>query len=154
MNEILDQEMMPQSGTVKRPVFLTVLCILTFIGVGLTILSQAASYIAFQSLTDAAGTLEELGSSPEIEAAKNALRYVYVFLAVGIGGSLLCLLGAIMMWKLKRLGYYIYIAGQVIPVVISFALQAVAVNVLTIISSVFLPVLFIVLYGVNFRHLK
>lgn len=161
MSETLD---LNQENAGKRPTFLTVLCILTFIGSGW----GAISSVAMQT--------------PELTAY--ASYYPWVMLVLNLG----TLFGALQMWKMKKTGLYIWTACEVISVVLmwvvvkgfvssqlspamdtamegmddnfSRALSSGAnsmlegtMNMMLMIGSIF-PALFVVLYWVNAKHLK
>lgn len=155
--------------TGKRPTFLTVLCILTFIGSGWGIISSLAM------------------SSPELDAYAGYYKWVSALLCVGT------LVGAFQMWGMKKMGLYVWTACEVISVVLmwvvikgflasimdpatnetatevmsselgkelggalaSSANSVVegAMNMALMIGSIF-PAVFIILYWINAKHLK
>lgn len=124
--------------TQKRPGFITVLCILTFIGSGLGILGGILMLVGSGMLAGSSfGSL--LGA-----AAGGGALYGGLILA----GNLACLFGAIQMWKLKKMGFYIYIAGSLIGIIAPIAIGA-GFNV----GSVIFPVAFMVMYGINLKHM-
>ena len=92
-----------QNGAGNRPTFLTVLCILTFIGSGLGVLG---------------GILGLVGSSALATFTPIAGGSI-IWAILGLSGSALCLFGAIQMWGLKKQGFMLYVVGSVIGVVIS-----------------------------------
>ena len=102
-----------QSENQKRPVLLTVMCILTFIGSSFLIISTLFSYISIQNMSEElkAMSLEMMQTSPSNLLTK---------LIVGVLGGIICLVGAIMMWKLKKTGFYLYILGTIVPLIISY----------------------------------
>jgi hypothetical protein len=53
------------------------------------------------------------------------------------------LYGAIMMWNLKKIGFYVYLAAQILIVVFGWSILALV-----------FAVLFVVLYGLNFKYLE
>lgn len=160
MTETIDNEGM-DSG--KRPTFLTVLCILTFIGSGWGAISALA--------------MQDAGVS------NYAGYYYWVVLILNLG----TLYGALQMWKMKKMGLYIWTACELIGVILMWvvikgylgslmggaeldmnsgnadldsafatggtALIESAMNIALIIGSLF-PVLFVILYWVNAKHLK
>jgi hypothetical protein len=83
-----------EQQTNQRPSFLTVLCILTFIGSGLGLLG---------------GLLGLLGSSflPDFLAPKGTM----IVQIVALAGTASCLLGAAQMWSLKKQGFMMYVIG-------------------------------------------
>lgn len=137
----------------KRPPFLTVLCILTFVGAGLLLLY---SFIMWVSITAVGNMVESFdgGNSEEMEV----FRWIKLFLFASLIANLLCIAGAIVMMLMRKIGFYIYVVGQVIPVIV--LLMALGTNVqeefgmvMIVIMTVF-PAGFIVMYGLNFKYLR
>ncbi len=122
----------------KRPTFLTVLCILTFIGSGLGTLTYLLMTVGMGSL------MSYLGSF-----GGGALGGGTAFFGVGTVLAAASLYGAIMMWKLKKMGFYIYAAANVISIILPlfFGIPFSAVGAV-------IPVVFIVLYGLNLKVLN
>lgn len=169
MSETLDANL----GSGKRPGFLTVLCILTFIGSGLGILG---------------GILGLIGSSALGMFAPQGTMVVQI---IGLLASVLCLFGAIKMWGLYKQGFMIYLLGALLSIVGSIvaaltvgsaiketmsslegvegmseldasfnaAVESAATSAATaaawtsVVISVIINVLFVVLYNVNRKHL-
>lgn len=147
----------------KRPQFITVLCILTWIGCGIGLIASIMGYFAVQTagaMMDAASAanpdaVTDMSSMPGMEEAMGAMKYAGVSLAVGVLGILLCFAGSMMMWKLKKTGYYIYVAGQIIPLVVSAVLiGASAFGGFALVAGAIFPIVFIILYGVNLKHMS
>lgn len=88
----------------KRSVLLTVVCILTWIGCGFSLVLAGLS----------------LFNSDLTKAFTNVSRYsgTWYFLE-WFGFPILCTLGAVFMFQLKRWGFWIYCLGQIPPVVFS-----------------------------------
>jgi hypothetical protein len=86
----------------KRPTFLTVLCILTFIGSGLGVLG---------------GLLGLIGSSALAMFAPAGGAIIWSVLA--LIGAALCLFGAIQMWGLKKSGFTMYLLGSLVSIVVA-----------------------------------
>jgi hypothetical protein len=86
-------------GTAQRPTFLTVLCILTFIGSGLGVLGGILALVGSSAL----GMFSPQGS--------------LVSAAVGLVAAGLCLFGAVKMWGLYKQGFTLYLAGSVLSLV-------------------------------------
>jgi hypothetical protein len=148
----------------ERPMFLKVLCILTFVGSGMGIL--AAIYGALTIET----TIKTLEFSQGLMGGFNASfgidydallevtkKWGLTTQLLNLLGSALCLFGALMMWKLKKSGFYIYVLGQLLPLIASFGLMgglsSSGLPGLSIIAAIF-PVTFVILYAVNLKHLK
>lgn len=94
MQETLDTTV----GTEKRPTFLTVLCILTFIGSGLGILG---------------GLMGLIGSPILGYFAPQGTILVQI---IGLLASALCLFGAFKMWNLYKQGFMFYVIGSVLSI--------------------------------------
>lgn len=118
-------------ATAERPVFLTVLCILTFIGSGLGLLFGLIGLFA-------AGAIESIAAYMPVGVDSGIFKSI--LLLVLMAGSLY---GAIQMWKLKKLGFYIYSGANVILLIMSFG-----------ILSLIFTALFIVLYYLNFKVME
>jgi len=157
MSETLDNAVEQK----KRPAFLTVLCILTFIGSGWGIISA----LAFQ----------------EPLMAEYAGYYYWVLILLNLG----TLFGALQMWQLKKTGLYIWTASTVIAVILNWVvikgfvayltggvevdsgdanvdqlvtqggneLVQSAMNLALILATIF-PAVFTLLYWLNAKHLK
>lgn len=99
-NENLDAN---TGGENKRPTFLTVLCILTFIGSGLGVLG---------------GILGLIGSSALSTFAPAAGGSI-IWSLLSLAAAALCLFGAIQMWGLKKMGFTLYLAGSAISIIVA-----------------------------------
>jgi hypothetical protein len=95
MSETLDTN----AGSGKRPGFLTVLCILTFIGSGLGVLGSILGLIGSSAL----GMFAPQGTM--------------VVQLIGLASAALCLFGAIKMWGLAKQGFMLYLMGGVLGIV-------------------------------------
>ena len=88
--------------------------------------------------------------------------HVQELAACDIVGGLLCLCGALLMFRLRKIGFYAYITGQVIdwiiPIVILdvFSPGSLMGNLVAVfmVSSLLVPIGLIVLYAVNLKHMK
>lgn len=160
--DLLDKEISENVQPKQRPVFLTVLCILTFSGTGLIIIVSLFSIVVMGQLEsvmeDFNETYIELDSKTDLG---NSYRWTKISYILNIVGSLLCLVGALIMWKLRKYGYYIYIVGQVLPLIGTFMVMNSMFSgnfgEFTIFSSIFsmiFPVVFIIMYGLNLKHMK
>ena len=178
MDEVVLDEVTEEVNE-TRPMFLTVLCILTWIGSGIGVLSGLFSVLTYSKATkqmqESGAKLQdlsdELDSAPSSgdageEMAKSMMKGVAEGMDgmiewantinwINIGVAVLCIIGAVLMWKLKRTGFFLYTAATVISVVTPIALMGS--NFLTLMSVAFggfFGLIFIILYGVNFKHLK
>lgn len=154
-----------------RPTFLTVLCILTFIGSGLNFLSSLMS-IATSKVTSSTGFMsmiyESMNQSMEEipESMVNMMETVMTTVTkvmehgatIGITNTILyaaSVLGAVLMFNLKKNGFYLYSAAQilllfVLPVVVGFNI----VTMMGLVFSLIFTAAFIIMYGVNVKYMK
>lgn len=147
----------------ERPTFLTVLCILSFIGVGLTIIQSITRFFATKAssaLMDATGVMDEMeqamqevpGGDIVTDSVSTIVDKGPMLATINLIAALVVLAGVLMMWNLKRTGYYIYIVGEIAPVVALVVVGGLLGGFLAIITSVF-AILFIILYGLNVKHM-
>lgn len=149
----------------RIPAFLKVLCILTFVGAGFGILGGFYAVFANDWTIK---TLEMSQDNPfsigiDYSAYIEKLRaWGVVAGLLNVLGNGLSLLGALMMWKLRKTGYYIYVVGHIIPLVALYALLGggpgmgawQGFQVLTQAMGIIFPIAFIIMYGVNLKHMK
>lgn len=154
-------------ATEPRPTFLTVLCILTFIGSGWGLYGGISSYftadttsaLSNQILDNAKDQAENepnssfaskiLGSASAALSPQN-LRKSAIINAIS---CLFTLFGGIMMWQLRKIGFYSYIAGIAIAVLAPPILLGGMVGRMAAGGTAFIGVIFIVLYAVNLKYL-
>ncbi len=132
-------EQKPQEGS--RPTFLTVLCILTFIGSGLTALLLLLGLVAAGA---ASGVLSSIPGMSDIGGLGTG--YFLIVLALALAS----LYGAIMMWQLKKMGFYLYSGANVIALIVPIFMASSDFSVWGLVFTA----LFIILYGLNLKHLK
>jgi hypothetical protein len=159
----MDQTNMNAGLPAKRPQFITVLCILTWIGCGIGLIASVMGYFAVQTagaMMDVASAsdpdaMSNMSSMPGMEEAMNSMKYAGISLGIGILGIILCFAGSMMMWKLKKTGFYIYVAGQIIPLVVSAVLiGASAFGGFALVMGAIFPIAFIIMYAVNLKYMS
>jgi hypothetical protein len=138
----------------KRPTFLTVLCILSFIAAGISVVVSFLGFAAMQAAESMMGgmsdSMGEMAALPGMEEAAALWKYAQVLLIIGVGCTILGLIGVIMMWKLKKTGFYLYTAAQIIGIIIPVVLVGTA--GLSYVG-IFFALAFIVMYGLNLKHM-
>lgn len=166
MSENLDLEYANEQTGI--PTFLKVLCILTFIGAGFGLLSALYSVFTVQSgvasLENSQEILRNVKSplgdlSGQIEAMK---KWGLISGILNLVGNGLCLFGAILMWKLKKVGFFLYVVGQIIAFVSAFLMFSSggsgglmqSMMVIAIIVQAIFVIAFVVMYAVNLKHLN
>jgi hypothetical protein len=132
----------------KRPTFLTVLCILTFIGSGLGVLSGLIMLIA-AGMSDTLSTIPFLGNAVEA-ASVGGTTYTIISLLL----SITSLYGAISMWGLKKMGFYLYLIAQILMLIIPFIFLPTLVAMAGFIVGIIFTAAFIIMYAVNLKHLS
>jgi hypothetical protein len=140
----------------KRPVFLTVLCILSFVAAGFAAIGYIAVITLMGAVTAGASALEGMsGGAGEAGAAiSNAIStgpsagLTWAYIVVGFLTMLVSLFGVIKMWKLQKVGYFLYVGASVVSMIMGIIYSGFGV------MAVIFPILFIVLYGLNLKHLK
>jgi hypothetical protein len=143
----------------KRPQFITVLCILTWVGCGIGLIMSIVGWMgarAAGAMMDVAGSMADaqgMENMPGMQEAMNALKYANILLIIGVVGTLLCLFGSIQMWKLKKTGFYIYVVGELAPAIATMVLMGGMAGAMGIVGLI-VPILFVVLYGMNLKHMN
>ncbi len=163
-----------------RPTLLTVLCILTFIGSTWAIISSVWGYTtasksarifstvvtrtAHDSLPPEDSAVQRIGDKKRSMFGEKMMVSVSKMMtednirknAMGaIISGFFTLAGAFLMWRLRRYGFYLYIAGVIIGIIVPFYLYGS--NIISIGMSVFsgfFGLVFIALYALNFKSLK
>ena len=143
----------------KRPVFLTVLCILSFIAAGFGILG----YITLIGLMGAAtavsagvdGMSADMGSDMNnaMSAAMSAgpsAGMTWAYIIVGFLTTIVALFGVIKMWKMAKSGFMMYVGATAVSIIMGIVYYGFAASIVGIVISG----AFIVMYGLNMKHLK
>ncbi|MES2589376.1 MAG: hypothetical protein V4622_10375 [Bacteroidota bacterium] len=162
MNDNLDLE--ENKGL---PTFLKVLCILTFIGAGIGFLSALYGMFTTETAIKSLENSQELmrnshlgDLSGQIEAMK---KWGVISNILNFAGNGLCLIGALMMWKLKKVGFFLYVGGHATALVSSFLMMDTSnsssnmmslMTTVAMIIAVIFTAAFIIMYAVNYKHLK
>jgi len=145
-----------------RPTLLTVICILSFIGIGfstiwgiITSLAGAAMSAGGEMINEA---VTEAGGTADTAAMEEAGGGVMIYGVLIVLGAIVSLIGVIQMWKLKKKGFFMYIIGQVLSIASGFFLEVMdPVTGETVsgfsVGSLFMPLIFIILYGINLKHM-
>lgn len=150
-----------------RPALLTVLCVLTFIGSGLSLMGNLMSMFIspFMDFFDPSmfdEAFSHLGNNPGDKLVEEMLNIAILAMDNIVTISLLkfifsalSIVGAIYMFKLKKLGFYLYIAAQVGflaigPIILGWNLFV----SISIFFSGFFSILFIALYAINLKHMS
>ena len=165
-----------------RPTLLKVLCILTFIGSSWLILTQLWSYTTASKTAQVISSIRNASQNDsainrDSSAQQQHVRHKEGFFlgkkmmmsvskmltvenirktAIGtIMSAMLTLIGAILMWRFKKSGFYLYIVGTIIGLSVPFYLYgANTMSVGISFFSGFFGLIFIALYALNIKSLR
>lgn len=109
-----EQQILPATGSKeKRPTFLSVLCILTFIGGGINAFSNLMVFIFYDASMKFAAemvkTFKIAGMDPFLAAKPGYFAATAVINALAVAG-------AIWMWQLRKPGFHIYTISQILVI--------------------------------------
>lgn len=151
----------------KRPVLLTILCILSFVHSIYVILSEMPRLINPLQKEDFERIYELLFNIENPPAFfSKAIGQFDVFVENAINNSsnialstlvlyIISFSGVILMWNMKKVGFHFYTAAQILLLIIPFIFLGL--NIFTLLSfifSAFFTVLFIVLYALNLNKME
>lgn len=159
--------------TPKRPQFLTVICILSFVWCGLSVLLGIWGIIR-NTPENMQESIEQVRSiNPQMadqmeQQMLDAQESVYMQVSpyLNFVYLLISFLGVLMMWKLNKKGFYIYLAGELIPylgfIVAGKQMMAMmggggmmkSLGVVMLILMVVFDAAFIIMYGLNLKHMR
>lgn len=156
-----------------RPIFLSILCIMTFVVSGYHLIMAIVGFFSdksfdpeqWQSISEQMGEAMARSDATSQEMVARIMESVQRIMRLSVeksstlataavAASGLSILGAYLMFKLKQVGYYVYILAKVIGVLIP--LIVFGVNIATILIYGFVAVigvLFIILYGINRKYM-
>lgn len=136
----------------KRPEFLTTICVLTFIGSSFSILGGIVSlFMSNPVVVEAMETAMENSGQEMPEMFSKTFEHAASIGAISIVLSIMSLVGAIMMFKLNRTGFYLYTIAQVAMLFVSpifLGFEAFSKWGLIFTTG------FIVMYAVNLKHMN
>ena len=145
----MNPEIISGNEAPKRPVFLTVLCILTFVAGGIEFISALFTPVFAEQIIElfkSAPNYDEVAMSEAITILRAGWTY-YLIRAVLTLGSLS---GAILMWKLKKTGFHIYALSNLIALFVPMLMFSIAIGW----SSILVTACFIALYALHLKHMK
>lgn len=157
----------PSDKNTFRPLFLTILCVITFIG------SVAGIIINSKGIINAEAEVERISSGKSKTQLKNLFspggRVTYQPVRIAnlnvenyrkfsigcIASYLLCLVGSVLIFKLKRTGFYSFTLGTFFNLITHFLLFGDNFGVMGISIIVALGgLVFIILFGMNLNYME
>jgi hypothetical protein len=145
--EKFDNEMAMEGP--KRPTFLKVLCILTFIGSGLGIIFSLLTPLMkdwYVNMMQANPNVDEQQYEQAMKAFNAGWGYFLLSAALSVG----TLIGAILMWNLKKNGFFIYVFCTVAMLVLPMLMTEIEFKW----YSAIIPLGFVGMYAANLKALK
>jgi hypothetical protein len=168
----------------KRTTFITVLCILTFVGSGFLLCTNIYGYFTAKQSAQQMQLMQKMTQNDSIfapqkgksapkdsVAEKQSQAFAKkIFSSVAssftednlkknalgaIVAAILCISGAILMFRINKKGYFLYLAGTLLGIAIPLMLYGS--NFMGILGSVvsgFFGLVFCILYGVNLKDMK
>ncbi|HMU15766.1 MAG TPA: hypothetical protein PKE53_17390 [Flavobacteriales bacterium] len=155
----------------KRPTLLTVLCILSFIGgiLGLwdgykNAFTDAPQKALEEAKAQVQESMDQLGSdnpmagmmNDMIATAEKGVENAKTLGYSNLAFSLISLAGVWMMWNLKKTGFWLYLLASIGGLAVMFSVLGgggLFANITSILAVVITAV-FIILYGVNLKHMR
>ncbi len=154
-----------EQGKPQMPSGLNVLTILTFIGCSifglLTLATPMLNKFLLGIMDKAASSGQELSAKQvaDMEKGRAALalanQHMIPIMALGMVGIILCFIGALWMRKYKKDGYWIYVAGQVAPLLGGLLVMGTAqyTSIWSVVFGVGIPLIFVLLYTMQRKYL-
>lgn len=143
----------PPDNHQQRPPMLTLLCVFTFAGSGLSAFANLILYLFYDLIKQMfeAGQFNFTESGLEMKSLKMVMNVSPgFFLFQGIL-YLVSLMGAIMMWKLNRTGFHLYAIAQILLLIIyEFYIPGAPFPIIPLLLSI----IFILLYYRNLKFMK
>lgn len=157
-------------SSTQRPTLLTVLCVLSFLGGIWGIWGGVQSSFTdkpYENLQEARAemeeTMSEMADAPAmvvnmmesaIELAEVSAEKAKPLGYSAIATSILGLIGVWMMWNLQRRGFPIYVVASLVGLVVPFFFLGFSlVTFIALGFGALVTVAFIIMYGVNLKHM-
>ncbi|MEO5893387.1 MAG: hypothetical protein ABIQ31_24255 [Ferruginibacter sp.] len=149
----------------KLPSALNALTILTFIGCGLGLLWSLflpvfnKFMLGMMEKAKASGSEMSSKQLEDMEKGRAVMELAQAnlvpLMVIGLIGIALCIWGAVWMRKRRKDGFWIYTAGEIMPVIGSFIIMGTAqfTGAFSVILAVGLPIIFVILYALQLKHL-
>lgn len=144
------------------PGMLNVLTILTFIGCGLAYILSLLGYFLTGNASESVQKMSEAGASQDqIDLFLKSAEHRELILITSLVFTTLCLVGAIQMRKRKKSGYFLYVIGEIAPIVLQFGLFGTMSSggagpfaAIGTVIGLAVPIVFVILYSTQLKYLK
>lgn len=143
-----------------RPQFLKVLCIITFVWSGILILlyliGSMAMFIGEETSATIAEKVMESNPMAQIEDPAEFLHQIGMVSLLNLFANVASLVGAILMWNLNRIGFFIYavaeIAANFLGLGINTGTEEKSYGMLVFV--ILIDIAFIVMYGIHLKYMN
>ena len=163
--EVFDDVDFNNEAPRKRPAFITVLAILSWVYVAIGVFSALANSLSseeaqIEKIDEAIAIYDSMDDMPFLDDSVAVLEASRDNLRVTNLGNLIFLLiegiAVFMMFNLKRNGFWLYTIAQigVVSLMIMVMPWPNLISTLTVCVTLFLVILFEILYAVNLKHMK
>jgi hypothetical protein len=132
----------------KRPLLLTILCILTYVGSGLNLLSSLLVFFFFSEFQAVAPEILRSFNISGLDVILNATPAYFLVSAIIYS---LSVGGAWYMWNLRKMGFHLYTISQILLVIAPMFFLKISGAA---IPALIVPGIFILLYGINLKHMS
>ncbi|HEX8515641.1 MAG TPA: hypothetical protein VF868_05530 [Bacteroidia bacterium] len=136
-------------GQPKRPVFLTVLCILTFISTGFSIIGAMIIPVMADFMIEVITQSREYDPAVYTDLFK-VWKAGWGFYITVLAFTVLSLVGAIYMWNLRKNGFHFYTIANIILSYLPIVWLGLPVNI----AGFFFPAAFIGMYALHLKFMK
>ena len=144
----------------ERPQFLKILCILSFVASGLLLLIYAIGTLSLRMNEEIIGTFwnEVIKVQPVLENV-DPIIFFHEFGMLCIYSlilNIISLIGIIMMWRLNKIGFYIYVLAEITANFFSLNLNTGEQNQAYsgLVFPILIDLIFIGLYFMNLKHMN
>jgi hypothetical protein len=174
-NQLTDSTVTTNS---TRSTLLTVLCILTWVGCAIGFATSLSGIFGAGPRDQMNKTVEQMDKMPD-GAGKNMMdemvtsmmdnmdvmeKWTRPISIITLGCVFLCAFGAYMMWNLKKTGFYLYTLGELLPIILNFALMSSVIFSMkgfmgtmmkvSSIAGVVIAIVFVLLYARTLKSMK
>lgn len=164
MNQENTADVLHHEEPKKLPTGLNVLTILTFIGCAWDLYNTLSNFFsgrkgieeiekAEEQLADAPAWAKSFAGPEVKEMMTQAYDNRVALVAIGLVAVALCIYGAIQMRKLKKEGYTLWLIGEVLPYIGTAILIPAFFKTMFAYFAI-IPIIFIILYTIQRKHLR
>lgn len=155
--------------TTQRPTLITVVCILSWVYIGISLIGSTIGLkdgpLSPEEIEASKSEMLGMYTEEQIEIMRPFLEQVFVMLdnvndkywtitLINLAGALIGLQGVIMMFRMKKSGYYLYVLYTLMPIGLAIAFYPGFVLTIVLIWHLIFGGLFLILYGTKLKYMK